>query len=160
VPWLRRNNIFLTWYQSFTVERTKREITCLTHQIIPIFNGKAYSFWKIKMKTILKTRKLWDIIENRVTVSSSSENTPALTRERDDQVMKDMMAMQILKQQFPMLFFQGLLPQQVQRMRGMRERWSFKGVLKWKWLIFNLLEKSMRIWRWVKVAASILLLRS
>ena len=35
------------------------------------------------MKTILKTRKLWDIIENRVTVSSSSENTPALPeRER------------------------------------------------------------------------------
>ena len=59
------------------------------------------------MKTILKTRKLWDFIENRDTLSSSSENTPALTRERDDQVMKDMMAMQILKQQFPMLFFQG-----------------------------------------------------
>ena len=46
--------------------------------MIPIFNGEAYSFWKIKMKT----RKLWDFIENRDTLSSSSENTPALTRER------------------------------------------------------------------------------
>lgn len=66
-------------------------------QVIPIFNGESYGFWKIKMITILKTRKLWDVIENGITLSSSSENSPALTRERDDQVMKDMMALQILQ---------------------------------------------------------------
>ena len=34
------------------------------------------------MKTILKTKKLLDVIANGATLSSSSENTPALTRER------------------------------------------------------------------------------
>jgi len=66
-------------------------------QVIPIFNGESYGFWKIKMITILKTRKLWDVIENGVTSNSSPETSPALTRERDDQVMKDMMALQILQ---------------------------------------------------------------
>ncbi|EOA34511.1 hypothetical protein CARUB_v10022054mg [Capsella rubella] len=49
------------------------------------------------MITILKTRKLWDIIEKGVTVSASPENSPALIKERDEQVMKDMMALQILQ---------------------------------------------------------------
>ena len=62
-------------------------------QVILIFNGESYGFWKIKMITILKTRKLWDVIENGITLSSLSENSLALTRERDDQVMKDMMAL-------------------------------------------------------------------
>ena len=37
------------------------------------------------------------VMENGITLISSSENTSALTRERDDQVMKDMMALQILQ---------------------------------------------------------------
>lgn len=51
-------------------------------QVILIFNGDSYGFWKIKMITILKIRKLWDIIENGVTLVSSSESTPLSTRER------------------------------------------------------------------------------
>lgn len=66
-------------------------------QVILIFNGDSYGFWKIKMITILKIQKLWDIIENGVTLVSSSESTPLSTRERDDRVMKDMMALQTLQ---------------------------------------------------------------
>ncbi|KAG7599301.1 Integrase catalytic core [Arabidopsis suecica] len=66
-------------------------------QVIPIFNGESYGFWKIKMITILKTRKLWEIVENGVTANPSSESTSESIREREDQLMKDMLALQILQ---------------------------------------------------------------
>ncbi|KAL1190822.1 hypothetical protein V5N11_006155 [Cardamine amara subsp. amara] len=50
------------------------------------------------MKTILKTRKLWDVIENGVpAIVSTSVNTPEMTKKQEDLVMKDMMALQILQ---------------------------------------------------------------
>ena len=88
-------------------------------QVIPIFNGESYGFWKIKMITILKTRKLWDVIENGVTSNSSPETSPALTRERDDQVMKDMMALQILQTAVSDLIFPRIAPAS-----SAREAWN------------------------------------
>ncbi|KAL6286104.1 hypothetical protein ACE6H2_010494 [Prunus campanulata] len=35
----------------------------------PIFNGENYEFWSIRMKTILKSHGLWDLVENGLTVS-------------------------------------------------------------------------------------------
>ena len=36
------------------------------NQVIPIFDGDNYSFWRIKMKTILRTQKLWKVVETSV----------------------------------------------------------------------------------------------
>ncbi|CAL8138411.1 unnamed protein product [Prunus armeniaca] len=35
----------------------------------PIFNGENYEFWSIRMKTILKSHGLWDLVENGLNVS-------------------------------------------------------------------------------------------
>lgn len=34
-----------------------------SQQVIPIFDGDKYEFWRIKMTTIFKTRKLWTVVE-------------------------------------------------------------------------------------------------
>ncbi|KAH0714879.1 hypothetical protein KY284_007784 [Solanum tuberosum] len=31
--------------------------------LIPVFKGKSYKFWSIRMKTILKSQDLWDLVE-------------------------------------------------------------------------------------------------
>ncbi|PKA66436.1 hypothetical protein AXF42_Ash007134 [Apostasia shenzhenica] len=31
--------------------------------LIPIFKGKGYEFWSIKMKTLFKSQDLWDLVE-------------------------------------------------------------------------------------------------
>ncbi|KAI5342392.1 hypothetical protein L3X38_010267 [Prunus dulcis] len=30
----------------------------------PVFNGENYEFWSIRLKTILKSYGLWDLVEN------------------------------------------------------------------------------------------------
>ncbi|CAL8161243.1 unnamed protein product [Prunus armeniaca] len=35
----------------------------------PIFNGENYEFWSIRMKTIMKSHGLWDLVENCLNVS-------------------------------------------------------------------------------------------
>ncbi|KAM2564624.1 hypothetical protein TB2_012892 [Malus domestica] len=30
----------------------------------PVFNGENYDFWSIRMKTIMKSHGLWDLVEN------------------------------------------------------------------------------------------------
>ncbi|KAL1213173.1 Retrovirus-related Pol polyprotein from transposon RE2 [Cardamine amara subsp. amara] len=35
----------------------------MSHIVTPIFNGENYGFWRIKMKTIFQTKKLWEIVE-------------------------------------------------------------------------------------------------
>ncbi|CAL9010602.1 unnamed protein product, partial [Prunus brigantina] len=39
----------------------------------PIFNGENYEFWSIRMKTILKSHGLWDLVENGLNVSDLKE---------------------------------------------------------------------------------------
>ena len=31
--------------------------------LIPIFKGEGYEFWSIRMKTLLKSQDLWDLVE-------------------------------------------------------------------------------------------------
>ncbi|KAJ0047654.1 hypothetical protein Pint_15564 [Pistacia integerrima] len=33
--------------------------------LIPIFTGKCYEYWSIRMKTLLTSQDLWDLVENR-----------------------------------------------------------------------------------------------
>ncbi|KAL1213892.1 hypothetical protein V5N11_028649 [Cardamine amara subsp. amara] len=63
------------------------------------------------MTTILKTRKLWDVIENGVTaVVSTSESTPEMAKEREELIMKDMMALQILQTAVSDVIFPRIAP--------------------------------------------------
>jgi len=35
--------------------------------LIPVFKGESYEFWSIRMKTILKSQDLWDLVERGYT---------------------------------------------------------------------------------------------
>ncbi|CAB4303545.1 unnamed protein product [Prunus armeniaca] len=45
----------------------------------PIFNGSNYDFWRIKMCTIFKSHKLWDMVENGYEQPVKKEDGEALT---------------------------------------------------------------------------------
>ena len=32
--------------------------------LLPIFNGEKYEWWSIKMKTLLRSQELWDLVEH------------------------------------------------------------------------------------------------
>ena len=36
----------------------------VTQPLIPIFTVESYEFWSIRMKTILKSQNLWDLVES------------------------------------------------------------------------------------------------
>ncbi|XP_047270573.1 uncharacterized protein LOC124899655 [Capsicum annuum] len=36
----------------------------VTQSLISIFSGESYEFWSIRMRTILKSQNLWDLVEN------------------------------------------------------------------------------------------------
>ncbi|KAL8261255.1 hypothetical protein R6Q59_025304 [Mikania micrantha] len=39
---------------------------------IPIFKGEGYDFWSIRMKTILRSRDLWDLVESGVNTADTN----------------------------------------------------------------------------------------
>lgn len=45
----------------------------LSHSIVPIFNGENYVFWSIKMKKMLISQVLWDLVENEYSEMRSSK---------------------------------------------------------------------------------------
>ncbi|KAL3502352.1 hypothetical protein ACH5RR_036801 [Cinchona calisaya] len=40
------------------------EVVCSAQPLIPIFKGKGYKFWSIRMRTLLKSQDLWDLVEH------------------------------------------------------------------------------------------------
>ncbi|XP_010436687.1 PREDICTED: uncharacterized protein LOC104720492 [Camelina sativa] len=72
-----------------------------SHQVIPIFNGKKYDFWSIKMATIFRTRNLWSVVEEGVPAGPVQKGeTPETARAKtlkEDVEANDTMALQILQ---------------------------------------------------------------
>ncbi|CAL8083900.1 unnamed protein product [Prunus armeniaca] len=58
----------------------------------PVFNGENYEFWSIRMKTILKSHGLWDLVENGF-------NDSDLKKEKEEatDTEKSMMAQILMK---------------------------------------------------------------
>ncbi|XP_013626727.1 PREDICTED: uncharacterized protein LOC106332773 [Brassica oleracea var. oleracea] len=73
----------------------------MKNQVIPIFDEEKYDFWSIKMTTILKTRKLWYVVEEGVASPPALvEETPETARARslrEEAMMNDTLALQILQ---------------------------------------------------------------
>ncbi|XP_076933304.1 uncharacterized protein LOC143599174 [Bidens hawaiensis] len=59
---------------------------------IPIFKGDGYEYWCIRMKTILRSRDLWDLIETGVNLADTDQNRLKTV------VKKDAHAMAIIQQ--------------------------------------------------------------
>lgn len=71
----------------------------INHQLVPIFNGENYDFWVVKMKTTLKSRDLWDIVENGPAKSAptTSETSATGGEPSKEEIIKDQNALQILQ---------------------------------------------------------------
>jgi len=46
-----------------------------TQTLIPIFDGEAYDFWSIKMKTLFISHDLWDVIEDGIKEATQEEQS-------------------------------------------------------------------------------------
>ncbi|KAI5349042.1 hypothetical protein L3X38_001929 [Prunus dulcis] len=67
----------------------------------PIFNGSNYDFWRIKMCTIFKSHKLWDLVENGYEQSVKKEEGEDLTAAQrlvlEENVAKDAKALGLIQ---------------------------------------------------------------
>ncbi|KAI5352431.1 hypothetical protein L3X38_005322 [Prunus dulcis] len=71
----------------------------------PIFFGKNYEFWKIKMVTIFKSYGLWNLVDKGIPISDSKNKKKAseeISEEKDDEkaiaiLMKDAKALCIIQ---------------------------------------------------------------
>ncbi|CAL8174349.1 unnamed protein product [Prunus armeniaca] len=71
----------------------------------PIFSGENYEFWKIKMVTIFKSYRLWNLVEKGIPVSDLKKKKKAneeTSEEEDDEkaatiLMKDAKALGIIQ---------------------------------------------------------------
>ncbi|CAL8995008.1 unnamed protein product [Prunus brigantina] len=66
-----------------------------------IFNGSNYDFWRIKMYTIFKSHKLWDMVENGYDQPKKKEEGEALTVAQklalEENVAKDAKALGLIQ---------------------------------------------------------------
>ncbi|KAI5352933.1 hypothetical protein L3X38_005825 [Prunus dulcis] len=67
----------------------------------PIFNGSNYDFWRIKMCTIFKSHKLWDLVENGYEQSVKKEEGEDLTAAQklvvEESIAKDAKALGLIQ---------------------------------------------------------------
>ncbi|CAL9004166.1 unnamed protein product [Prunus brigantina] len=70
----------------------------------PIFSGENYKFWRIKMVTIFKSYRLWNLVENGIPISYPKKNKASeeTSEEEDDEkaaaiLMKDAKALGIIQ---------------------------------------------------------------
>ncbi|KAL0335094.1 UNVERIFIED_CONTAM: putative mitochondrial protein [Sesamum radiatum] len=47
---------------------------------VPIFSGQNYDYWAIKMKTYFQSRKLWEIVEEEVTLPEDSSTSSSVEK--------------------------------------------------------------------------------
>ncbi|CAL9023446.1 unnamed protein product [Prunus brigantina] len=75
----------------------------------PIFNGSNYDFWRIKMCTIFKSHKLWDMVENGyeepdVKKEEGETLTVAQKLALEENVAKDAKALGLIQGAVSMIF--------------------------------------------------------
>ncbi|CAL2259467.1 unnamed protein product [Prunus armeniaca] len=63
----------------------------------PIFNGENYKFWSIRMKTILKSHGLWDLVENGFDASNPKKEKKKIEESEVAEVEKPTMAEILMK---------------------------------------------------------------
>ncbi|KAK3001640.1 hypothetical protein RJ639_021269 [Escallonia herrerae] len=55
-----------------------------TQPLIPIFKGEGYEFWSIRMRTLLKSQDLWDLVEQDSGCSNHMTGMKSLFKELDE----------------------------------------------------------------------------
>lgn len=63
-------------------------------QLVLVFNGDDYELWSIKMRTLLMSRDLWDVVDNE---NSEQPMEEKLVKRQKDLRIKDMSALYMLQ---------------------------------------------------------------
>ncbi|KAK4395553.1 hypothetical protein Sango_1709600 [Sesamum angolense] len=81
-------------------------MSSLAKQIsVPIFSGQNYDYWTIKMKTYFQSQKLWEIVEEGVTLpEDSSTSSSAEKGKLENKKAKDSEVLYYIKQQWDHIF--------------------------------------------------------
>jgi len=79
----------------------------------PVFNGENYEFWSIRMKTILKSHGLWDLVENGFDVSDPKKGKEKEEGSKAAEVEKSTMAEILMKDARALGLIQGAVSDQI-----------------------------------------------
>ncbi|XP_076955396.1 uncharacterized protein LOC143630212 [Bidens hawaiensis] len=66
--------------------------TSYPNPIIPVFKGEGYEHWSLRMKTILRSHELWDVVYLGVTAVNDA------SQDRRESRKKDALAMSLIQQ--------------------------------------------------------------
>lgn len=71
----------------------------MAQSMIPVFAGENYDMWKIKMRTLLLSQGLWDVVENGYTEYAADQVfTPEQKKTLAEDQMRDARALFLIQQ--------------------------------------------------------------
>ncbi|KAM1118164.1 hypothetical protein ACFX2B_041910 [Malus domestica] len=79
----------------------------------PVFNGENYEFWSIRMKTILKSHGLWDLVENGFDASNPKKEKKKIEDIEVTEVEKPTLAEILMKDARALGLIQGAVSYQI-----------------------------------------------
>ncbi|KAL0277951.1 UNVERIFIED_CONTAM: hypothetical protein Sradi_7310200 [Sesamum radiatum] len=122
-------------------------MSSLAKQIsVPIFSGQNYDYWAIKMKTYFQSQKLWEIVEEGVTLpEDSSTSSSAEKGKLENKKAKDSEALYYIQTAVADHIFQELVLLHRQKKHGAFCRGNIKTVQRCVSLNSKLLEEILRI---------------
>ncbi|KAG6689035.1 hypothetical protein I3842_11G156000 [Carya illinoinensis] len=100
---------------------------------VPIFSGKNYDYWSIKMKTLFMSLDLWDMIEKGDTVTT--EGTSETNQNKIDR-QRDAKALFTLQQAVSEIIFPRLMRAMTSKQAWVILQQDFQGNLKVKTIKF------------------------
>ncbi|KAM2439776.1 hypothetical protein PS1_021203 [Malus domestica] len=79
----------------------------------PVFNGENYEFWSIRIKTILKSHGLWDLVENGFEASDPKKKKKKIEKIEVTEVEKPTIAEILMKDARALGLIQGAVSDQI-----------------------------------------------
>lgn len=55
--------------------------------VVPVFKGDGYEHWSLRMKTILRSKELWEVVNQGITVVAQGQENIRQTRKKNAQAM-------------------------------------------------------------------------
>jgi hypothetical protein len=91
------------------------------HGIQPVFDGESYEYWSIKMKTLLISQDLWDMVEEDVVDEGGEKGKKAETSdEAKEKKKRDAKALYVIQQSISDKIFPRIIGA-----RSAKEAWEF-----------------------------------
>ena len=92
------------------------------HGVQPVFDGESYNYWSIKMKTLLISQDLWEIVEEgfEVKKDEKGKDIAETSDEKKENKKKDAKALYLIQQSISDKIFPRII-----RASSAKEAWGF-----------------------------------